>query len=118
MAGYKKGSKVKPLRGKSETPAEEIWIRAFVEFYATENITRVCREDLGGVSLTRAFEALTCGSVVASEKCDGPGVVCRLEHRSDDDFVAVVVYFEAGEMVLEIREAAVIEETDGETDAA
>ncbi|RJF88168.1 hypothetical protein D3874_15040 [Oleomonas cavernae] len=89
--------------------AEEIWIREFFSHYRTENIFRFHAGDLNGVSITRIVEALSCGSVVSSEKCeDGPGVVCILAHLSDDDLVEVTVYFDAGSMVLEIQMAKTI----------
>lgn len=101
-----------------EPPPEEIWLREFVAFYGTENVTRVATSRLHGVSVTRAAEAIARGSVVSSEKSDGQGCVCRVQHLSDDDFVEVEVRFNAGTMMLEICGACVLEEQDGESDAA
>ncbi len=107
----------KRKRRRPLTP-EQVWIREFLEFYGTENVTRFCRDDLGGVSLIRIAEALTYGDQVSSEKCDGPGTVCVLSHEFDDDEVEVTVWFEAGGMVLEITGARKVKEIKSEPDNA
>ncbi len=88
---------------------EEIWVREFLGFYGTENAFRFCIEDLNGVSVTRAYEALTCGECVSAEKCDGPGTVCIFEHKSDDNEVQVAVNFVASEPWLEVLWAMAVE---------
>lgn len=97
---------------------EEVWVLSFLEFTGTDNITRFCQEDLNGVSLTRAVEALQCGGLIWSEKCEGTGTICSFEHESDDDVVEVVVWFSSVESKLEIRRAMRVEENDREPDAA
>lgn len=80
---------------------------------------RFCEEDLGGVSLVQVLEALIWGDVISSDKCDGPGTVCEVEHRQDDGVViAVAVYFVSNEEILTIRRAEVVGEPDNETDHA
>lgn len=106
----------KPKKRRRLTP-EQIWIRDFLEFYGTDNVTRFCRDDLGGVSLIRIVQALARGDHVSSEKCDGPGAVCVFLHESDDDEVEVTVWFEAGTMMLELRGARKVKEKNNE-DAA
>lgn len=97
---------------------EEIWIKAFLEFSGTDRVTRFYRDGMQGVSLTRAVEALRLGDCLYTEKCDGPGAICRFEHQSDDDAVEVTVFFVAADEVLEIREARVLMEVKGETNDA
>jgi len=97
---------------------EEAWIKAFLEYSGTDNVTRFYRFDLHGVSLTRAIEAVCNGELVACEKCDGPGAICRFRHESDDETVEVEVFFIANEMILEIRGADVVMEEESEPDAA
>jgi hypothetical protein len=106
-----------PKRKRRLTP-EQIWIRGFLEFYGTENVSRFCRDDLGGVSLIRIVDALLRGEHISSEKCEGPGAVCVFSHESDDDEVEVTVWFEAGEMVLEFRGARKVKEIKSEPDEA
>lgn len=108
-------------RRKRRAPSpEETWIREFVAYTGTENITRFCASDLHDVSLTRAIESLLCGEMMQSVKCDGPGTICTYEHYSDEgDGVEVTVWFVAAEAVLEIRSARCIkEDNDSEPDAA
>lgn len=102
---------------QSTTEQEQRWIRAFVAFYGTDNVLRFSVEDLGGVTLTRIHEALRLGTVVVSEKCEGPGCTCTIEHLSDN-LVEVVVYFDASTTTLEIRKARIIVESKREPDAA
>lgn len=103
----------------SGTSPELEWIRTFVQYYCTDNITRVWPDKLNGVSLARVLEALQMGSLVSSEKCDGPGCICVIAHRGDDDVVFVEVFFEANVMDLEIRECwKASEERDSEHSAA
>jgi hypothetical protein len=97
---------------------EELWVRSFLEFTGTENVTRFCQEDLNGVSLTRAVEALRCGELVWSEKCEGAGTICSFEHGSDDDVVEVLMWFSSVESKLEIRRAMRVEENGREPDDA
>lgn len=97
---------------------EEVWIRSFLGFSGTDNVCRCCLSDLGGISLTRAVEALTCGECTSAEKCDGSGTVCIFEHKSDDDEVEVSVFFVAPEEVIEIQWARVKKEAKGEPNAA
>jgi hypothetical protein len=104
-------------RGRRPPTPEELWIKGFLEYSGTDNITRIYRFDLHGVSLTRAIEAICCGELIWSDKCDGPGAICTFRHESDD-IVEVVVFFAAGEMVLEIRGAKVVTEEPGEPNAA
>jgi hypothetical protein len=91
-----------------------------MELSGTENITRLYPEDMGGVSLTRAAEALLRGECIRAEKRDGPGTDCTFRHESDDDVVEVEVFFESSTQILEIRGARVVEvmEVDGEPNAA
>lgn len=107
-----------PKRKRRALTPEQVWIREFLEFYGTKNITRLCRDDLNGISLIRAVEALMSGDQVSSEKHDGPGTTCVFQHQSDDDFVEVTAWFVSTEMVLVIKGASVVKENDGETDAA
>jgi hypothetical protein len=97
---------------------EETWIKGFLEFSGTDNVTRFYRADLRGVSLTKAVEAICQGDLIRSEKCDGPGSVCTFRHESEDGAVEVKVFFVASEMVLEIRGANAVKEVNGEPDAA
>jgi hypothetical protein len=112
-------NRIKPpgRRGPAPSP-EETWIKTFLEFSGTDNVTRVYRADLRGVSLTRAVEAICRGEMVRSEKCEGSGALCTFRHESDDATVEAEVFFSAGEMVLEIRGAEVVTEDDSEPDAA
>src|SRR6476620_11115876 len=97
---------------------EETWLREFVGFHGTDGVTRFCEEDLDGVSLTLAVEALRCGTVVDSEKCDGPGTVCTVEYYTEEDaLVTVLVHFASSEESLTILKAK-IEEPDREPDHA
>jgi hypothetical protein len=105
-----------PKRQHRPTP-EEVWIRGFLEFSGTDNVTRYCRADLRGVSLTRVIEAIFLGEMIRSNKCDGAGAVCLFHHESDCDAVDVEVFFVAGEMKLEIRGALTVE-VQGEPNAA
>lgn len=109
--------KAKPRRPRGWRIAQT-WIRAFVRFYGTENVTRFCAEDLHGVSLARVVAALRKGLVMSMEKCQGPGTICTIEHFSDDDCVEVTVFFESQIMTLEIQGARIIEEQNDEHDAA
>jgi hypothetical protein len=84
---------------------EEIWIRAFVEFYGTDNTTRCCEDDLNGVSLTRVVEALMLGSLAETVHLQRGGCICTISHQSDDDLVEVSVFFDADVMKLEIKKA-------------
>ena len=84
----------------------------------TENVTRFCRDDLGGVSLIRIAQALMCGEHVSSEKCEGPGTVCIFSHESDDDEVEVTVWFDAGGIVLELKGARKVKEMTSEPNNA
>ena len=108
---------LKTRRRRRPTP-EELWIRAFLEFSGTDNITRFCRADLHGVSLTRAIEAIFLGEMVRSEKCEGPGAVCTFLHDDENGSVEVEVFFVAGEMRLEIRGALTVEAQSEPNDAA
>jgi hypothetical protein len=111
--------KPKVRRRKRILSSEEIWIREFVAFAGTENITRYCSDDLGGVSLTRVMETLMRGELTLTSKCDGPGTLCTYEHYSDEgDGVEVTVWFVATEAALEIREARCVKEDDSEPNAA
>lgn len=106
-----------PKRHRKRIPSpEEVWVKAFVEFTGTTSVTAFCAADLGGVSLTRVVEALRMGSMTWANKCDGSGSICAFEHAADDqDTVEVVVWFEANEEKLEIREARrIIKEDDSE----
>lgn len=96
---------------------EETWVRGFLEHSGTENITRFCPQDMIGVSLTRACEALSLGTCVYSDKCEGSGAICTFEHESEDDIVEVTVVFVAAEETLEILKARV-KENDSEPNAA
>ena len=96
-------------------PDEETWLRSFVGFHGTDGVIR-----FGGVSLVRIIEALLCGEVVASEKCDGPGAVCIVEHHREEDaaLVSVRVHFVSNEEELTILEAAVVRELGNGSDHA
>lgn len=104
-------------RRKRKSP-EAIWVRGFLEFSGTENLTAVCTADLNGVSLTRAVEALSRGDCISSEKCDGPGTLCTFRHEGEDDLVEVDIFFEAGSVVLKIERARTVLEVSREPDAA
>jgi hypothetical protein len=100
-------------------PPEEVWVKGFVEFTGTTNVTAFCASDLGGVNLTRVVEALRMGSMVWANKCNGSGSICAFQHAADEqDVVEVLVWFEANEEKLEIREARRIKEDDSEPHAA
>ena len=117
MVEYRNDPPELKKRHRRPTP-EETWIRGFLEFSGTDNITRYCRADLRGVSLTRAIEAIFLGELISSEKWDGPGAVCVFEHESEDGLVVQVeVFFTAGDMVVELRGAVTVE-VQGEPDAA
>lgn len=106
------------LGGQAYEPSEEaIWIRKFLEYSGTQNITRFRVADMIDVSLTRAREAILEGVEVHSEKCDGPGSICVFRHAAEDGVVEVEVYFVANEMMLEIRGAR-LEEVRGGSNAA
>src|SRR5438128_1354654 len=108
----------KRYRKSIPPPPEEVWVKAFVEFTGTTCVTAFCAADLGGISLTRVVEALRSGSMSWANKCDGSGSVCAFEHSTDEDVVEVVVWFEASDEKLEIREARrIIEEDDSEPNA-
>jgi hypothetical protein len=113
-----KGDDPPKRKRRSRRAPEVIWIRAFLGISGTENITRFCRDDLNGVSLTRAIEAIQRGECVSTDKCDGPGAICTFVHESDDDEVEVQVFFEAGTVMLEIRGARRVKEVESEPDAA
>ena len=104
-------------RRRQPTP-EEVWIRGFLEFSGTDNVTRYWRDDLRGVSLTRVIEAIFLGEMVRSKKCEGPGTVCTFLHDEEAGSVEVEVFFVAGEMRLEIREALTVEVQSEPNDAA
>ena len=87
-------------------------------FSGTDNVTRVCRADLHGVSLTRALEAIFLGEMVYANKCDGPGTVCVFRHEGDDGLVEAKVFFVAGETQLEIQGATIVEVKSEPDDAA
>lgn len=106
----------KPTRRRPPSP-EEVWIRGFLEFSGTDNTTRFCRADLKGVSLTKALETIFLGEMTRSEKCEGPGALCRFEYECEEGLIVVDVFFVANEMKLEIR-GAVIVEVQSEPDAA
>ena len=107
-------------RRKRIPPPEEVWIKGFVDFTGTERVTSVCAADLGGVSLTRIVEALRKGTMSWSNKCGAAGAVCAFEHTNEEqETVEVLVWFEANEEKLEIREARrIIMEDDSEPNAA
>lgn len=107
-----------PSRKRRKLTTEQKWIREFLEFYGTDNVTRFCQADLSGVPLLRVVEALALGDQVASEKCDGPGTVCTFAHESEDDHVEATVWFAAGTMELEIKGARRVRETASEPNAA
>lgn len=109
--------KAKARRPRRLTP-EETWVRGFLGFSGTANVTRIWLDDLDGVNIIRAAEALVRGHCVSVEKCDGPGCVCVFKQVSDDDAVEVTIYFVAAEAILEIRGARVITEVRSEPDAA
>lgn len=108
------------LRGRRKSlPAEALWVREFLKFTGTENVSRVNVDDLNGVGLTRVVEALVLGEMISSEKCEGPGTVCTFEHISDEeDVVAVTIWFEAATGKLVILAAWRVMEDDSETHAA
>jgi hypothetical protein len=103
---------------KKLPPSEQTWIRNFIEFYGTDNVTRVFRENLGGVTLIEVVEALATGNLVSAEKLDDAGTTCTLRHASVDAIIEVDVWFVASEIVLEIRAARRVKEMKGETDDA
>lgn len=107
-----------PARRTKPAP-EAQWVRDYVSFYGTENVTGIRLARLGGVSITRAVEALQSGIMLSCEKCDGPGCLCTFLHDGDEDTVCVDIYFESNVMRLEIREAwSTKKEKTGEPDAA
>lgn len=111
----KKGTK----RQTRRFPHEETWLHEFVGVGGTERVTSFTADDLGRISLTRIVEALACGTVVHSEKSDGVGADCIIEHYADDgDHVRVFVNFVANEEKLTILEARKIEESGHEPDRA
>jgi hypothetical protein len=68
--------------------------------------------------VTLAVEALLCGTVIDSEKCDDPGTVCAVEYYTEEDaLVTVLVHFASSEESLTILKAK-IEEPDREPDHA
>jgi hypothetical protein len=109
----------KPHKRRRRVTPEETWIRGFLEFSGTDNITRVCRADLNGLSLTLAIEAIFLGEMTSSMKCDdGPGAICTFQYEADVGIVEVEVFFVAGEMTLEIRGAMTVEVRSEPNDAA
>lgn len=109
---------VQPRQRQRQKTPEEVWIRGFLEFYGTDNVTRFFRADLRGVSLTRAVEAVVLGEMVGTEKCEGAGAISTFEYEADDgEVVRVNVFFVADEMKLEFREAYIVE-VEGEPNAA
>jgi hypothetical protein len=100
-------------------PDEQTWIREFVGFHGTEGVTRFSESDLGGVSLTLVIEALTGGTVVSAEKCDGRGTVCVVEYYTEeDDLVVVTIHFVSNEGELTILSAEMREGLNSEPDRA
>ena len=88
-------------RRRRRTP-EELWVREFLRFSGTDNVTRYVRASLNGVSLVRAVLGLCRGDCIRADKCDGPGTVCIFTDEDDNEVVEVVVFFIADECVLEI----------------
>jgi hypothetical protein len=117
MADENDDSPPKRKRRRRRTP-EEVWIREFLGFTGTDNITRFVRADLNGVSLVKAVHVLCRGDCIRTEKCDGPGTVCTFIDEDHGEIVEVVAFFIANESVLEIRGARVIQEVKNEPDAA
>jgi hypothetical protein len=101
-------------------PDEETWLREFVGFHGTDGVTRFYEEDLGGVSLVRVLEVLVCGSVVAAEKCDGPGTICTVELYDEEEvaLILVKVHFVSSEDTLTILSAEVMRELENGPDHA
>jgi len=91
-----------------------------VGFHGTDGITRFCEGDLGGVSLVRIVEALLCGQVVSAEKCDGPGTICAVEYRPDENevLISVKVHFVGNEEILTILSAYASRESGNGSDHA
>jgi hypothetical protein len=105
-------------RSKHQPSAEEVWVKNFLRYHGTDNVTRFVKATLNGVSLTRAVQAVLMGDMISAEKCDGPGCICVFRHE-DDNVVDVEVFFEANVMNLEIRATSiVIKETGSEPNAA
>lgn len=100
-------------------PDEQLWIRSFVAFYGTENVTRYCEDDLNGIFLVQVLEALTLGTVVSAEKCDGPGTNCTIVYNEGYSIIRVDVHFVSSEMKLSILSAQrSLEANDEPYDAA
>jgi hypothetical protein len=116
MVENREESSPKPKRRHESE--EEKWVRSFLAYSSTDNITRFCEDNLNGVSLIRAVEALLVGECIQSDKCDEPGSICTFRHQSEEDTVEVRVFFEANVMVLEILEASTVREEKDESDAA
>ena len=110
----------KRRRKRVEPPPEQVWVRAFVAFTGTDNVTSFCSEDLGGVSLTRIVETLNVGTMTWSNVSEGGGCTCTFVHVADEaDVVEVLVWFKANEEWLEVRKARrLIMEDDCEPNAA
>jgi len=100
-------------------PHEETWLKEFVGFHGTDQVTEYSKDDLGGVSLTRIVEAIVCGAVVWADKSDGPGVDCIVEHYADEgDCVRAFLHFVSNEEKLTISAAERIEESGHEPNRA
>lgn len=113
-----KASKPRLVRRRRKPAPEEVWVKAFVEYTGTVNVSAFDASQLHEVSLTRIIEALRRGSMTWTTKCS-VGAICAFEHMSDDDEVEVVVWFEANQAKLEIREARrIVKEDDSEPNAA
>jgi hypothetical protein len=104
----------------SRYPHEETWLREFVGYYGAECTTSFSDDDLNGVSLTAAIEALARGSVISAEKCDDrPGTVCVVEYRTEENsVVSVTVHFVSNEHRMRFLRAQERKESDSETDHA
>jgi hypothetical protein len=100
-------------------PDEETWLREFVGYHGTDCVTVFYEGNLGGVSLTLVIEAVACGTVVSSEKCNGPGTICEVQYRTEDgESVLVTVHFVSNEEQLTLLSAEVEKERGNETDHA
>jgi len=100
-------------------PDEETWLREFVGYHGTDCVIVFHEGGMGDVSLTLAIEAIACGTVVSSEKCDGPGTNCRVQYRTEDgESVLLNVHFVSNEEQLTLLSAEVEKERGNETDHA
>lgn len=104
-------------------PHEERWLREFVGYHGNNCAVRFSDADLGGVSWVRIVEALSCGTVISAEKCDGPGTICMVEYHveyraEEGEVISVKVWFVSNEELLSVLSAESRKESESEPDHA